>query len=111
MAGVPRARYEAQAIAIRRNFRIPRIQLAAIHGIFISWFILIRDEIHALIALLIGVGLPLKLERGPDRGILRGKRPAGQSSQRNRNQRRSPHLEQSATRVFRLIIHFDQPFD
>jgi hypothetical protein len=54
--------HKARAIAVRRNLRIARKDLAPIHIVVVPRLILIRNEIDAVAALLVAVRLLLKLQ-------------------------------------------------
>ena len=68
-----RVLHEAHAIAVRADFGVARIQLAAVHVVVIVRLVLVGNEIDALAALLVAVRAFLKLQGLPDRRVLRRK--------------------------------------
>jgi hypothetical protein len=75
--------HKARAIAVRRNLRIARIELAPIHIVVVPRLILIGKEIDAVAALLVAVRLLLKLQGLPYRRVLRCRREVGKSGKWN----------------------------
>ena len=84
-----------------RDLRITRIELAAIHIVIIPRLVLVGNEVDAVAALLITIGLFLKLQGIADGRVLRRRCQEGKAGKGDYGYRRNPNLKYFSTRMFR----------